>query len=262
MTPEWHHVAWVNSGGYRGSFKWRRKPSIGKGLAKCETLPASKPINSGLRFQENIPSILRCRAMLPGIQHPAIIRLSLQHPQQPLGDTAKARSMSKSGSDLFIVDNSDSDWKVHRYLKEWCQLSKAIDVATGFFEVGGLLTLDGSWQTVPEIRILMGDEVSRRTKQAFADGLTEIAARLDRSIDEEKAKDDFIQGVPAIVAALRSGQIKFRVYRKDKFHANAYITHAQSEVVGSAALVGSSNLTHPGNRVPPRTRPRLHHHLG
>lgn len=154
--------------------------------------------------------------------------------------------MSKSGSDLFIVDNSDSDWKVHRYLKEWCELSKAIDVATGFFEVGGLLTLDGAWQTVPEIRILMGDEVSKRTRKAFADGLTEITLRLDESIEDEKSKDDFIQGVPAIVAALKSGQIKCRVYRKDKFHAKAYITHAQSEVVGSAALVGSSNLTYPG----------------
>jgi hypothetical protein len=154
--------------------------------------------------------------------------------------------MSRSGSDLFIVDNSDSDWKVHRYLREWCELSKAIDIATGFFEVGGLLTLDGAWQTVPEIRILMGDEVSKRTKKAFADGITEISARLDQSIDQEKAKDDFIKGVPAIVSALQSGQIKCRVYRKDKFHAKAYITHAQSAVVGSAALVGSSNLTYPG----------------
>lgn len=154
--------------------------------------------------------------------------------------------MSKSGSDLFIVDNSDSDWKVQRYLKEWCHLSKAIDVATGFFEVGGLLTLDGSWQTVPEIRILMGDEVSKRTKKAFIDGLAEISDRLDQSIEEEKRKDDFIKGVPAIVAALHSGQIQCRVYRKDKFHAKAYITHAESEVVGSAALVGSSNLTYPG----------------
>ncbi len=73
--------------------------------------------------------------------------------------------MGKSGSDLFIVDNSDSDWKVHRYLHDWCHLSKAIDVATGFFEVGGLLALDGAWQTVPGIRILMGDEVSKRTKK-------------------------------------------------------------------------------------------------
>lgn len=136
----------------------------------------------------------------------------------------KSSCVSRSGSDLFIVDNSDSDWKLHRHLKEWCELSKAINVATGYFEVGGLLTLNGAWQTVPEIRILMGDEVSKRTKRALSDGLTEIAARLDQSIDVEKAKDDFIKGVPAIVAALQTGQIKCRVYRKDKFQAKAYIT--------------------------------------
>ena len=154
--------------------------------------------------------------------------------------------MSRSGSDLFIVDNSDSDWKVHRYLMEWCHYSKALDVATGFFEVGGLLALDGAWQTVSQIRILMGDEVSKRTRKAFADGLIEISQRLDNSIEDEKRKDDFIKGVPAIVAALADGQIQCRVYRKDKFHAKAYITHAEMEVIGSAALVGSSNLTYPG----------------
>jgi hypothetical protein len=154
--------------------------------------------------------------------------------------------MSRPGSDLFIVDNSDSDWKVHRYLFDWCRLSKAIDVATGFFEIGGLLALDGAWQTVPKIRILMGDEISKRTKKAFTDGLAAISQRLDNSIELEKRKDDFLKGVPAIVAALASGQIQCRVYRKDKFHAKAYITHAEMEVVGSAALVGSSNLTYPG----------------
>ena len=43
---------------------------------------------------------------------------------------------SKSGSELFIVDNSDTDWKVLRYLHDWCQLSKAIDMAIGCFETG------------------------------------------------------------------------------------------------------------------------------
>jgi hypothetical protein len=43
--------------------------------------------------------------------------------------------MSKSASELFIVDNSDSDWKVRSYLSEWCGLSRAIDIATGYFEV-------------------------------------------------------------------------------------------------------------------------------
>ncbi len=52
--------------------------------------------------------------------------------------------------------------------------------------------------------------------------------------------------MPAIVDAIRSGKITCRVYRKEKFHAKAYITHARLEVVGSSALVGSSNLTFPG----------------
>ena len=53
--------------------------------------------------------------------------------------------MSKTGSELFIVDNTNSDWKVRRYLHDWCDISKAVDVATGYFEVGGLLALEGAW---------------------------------------------------------------------------------------------------------------------
>ena len=41
-------------------------------------------------------------------------------------------------------------------------------------------------------------------------------------------------------------RLRCRVYRKDKFHAKAYITHARLEVVGSSALVGSANFTYPG----------------
>jgi phosphatidylserine/phosphatidylglycerophosphate/cardiolipin synthase-like enzyme len=52
--------------------------------------------------------------------------------------------------------------------------------------------------------------------------------------------------VPAIIAALRSGRIECRVYDRDKFHAKAYITHSKLEIIGSQALVGSSNFTKPG----------------
>lgn len=151
-----------------------------------------------------------------------------------------------TGSDLFIVDNSDADWKGMRYLHDWCGLSKAIDIATGYFEIGALLGLDQEWQKVDTIRILMGDEVSRRTQAAFAEGLNKIKARLNHSLEEEKEKNDFLSGVSAIVDAIRSGKIQCRVYRKKKFHAKTYITHARQEVVGSFALVGSSNFTYPG----------------
>jgi hypothetical protein len=131
---------------------------------------------------------------------------------------------SKAGSELFIVDNSDEAWKVVRYLHDWCQLSKAIDIATGYFEISALLGLRDEWQKVEQIRILMGDEVSLRTKASFTEGLAKVRERLDGSLESEKSKNDFLVGIPAIVEAIRSGKIACRVYRKAKFHGKAYIT--------------------------------------
>jgi len=153
---------------------------------------------------------------------------------------------SKTGSELFIVDNSDADWKAQRYLHDWCQISKQLDVATGYFEIGSLLSLGNAWQKVDNIRILMGDEVSLRTRRAFEDGLSKATRTLDESIEATKETNDFLVGVPAIVEGIRSGKIACRVYRKDKFHAKGYITHGRLDVVGASALVGSSNFTYPG----------------
>jgi superfamily II DNA or RNA helicase len=148
--------------------------------------------------------------------------------------------------DLFVVDNSDSEWKLQKYLSEWCELSTSFDIATGYFEIGSLLSLEEKWQQLKKIRILMGDEVSKRTKQAFVEGLSHITSKLDNSIEKEKEDNDFLEGVPAIVDGIRKKNIECRVYRKKKFHAKAYITHSRFDVVGSAALVGSSNFTVPG----------------
>ena len=149
------------------------------------------------------------------------------------------------GNDLFIVDNSDSDWKVKRYLHEWADIAHSFDIATGYFEIGALLALDGQWQKLEKLRILMGDEVSPRTKKALVAG-AEAIKKLDDSIEKEKEANDFLSGVPAIVEAIRNKKIECRIYTKNKFHAKAYITHAKHAVVGSSALVGSSNFTLPG----------------
>ena len=150
------------------------------------------------------------------------------------------------GSDLFVIDNSHDEWTVLRYLNGWCKLSKSIDVATAYFEIGSLLDLEEEWQKVDSIRVLMGDEVTRKTKAAFAEALSQRTHKLDVSLEAEKTENDFLDGVPAIADAIRSGKIQFRVYRKTKFHAKAYITHGREEVIGSFALVGSSNFTRPG----------------
>src|SRR5437764_12561590 len=117
------------------------------------------------------------------------------------------KKSSKTGSELCIVDNSDEDWKVLRYLHDWCQISRSIDIATGYFEIGALLGLKDEWQKVDQIRVLMGDEVSRRTRAAFAEGLAQVRGRLDSSLETEKLKNDFLAGIPAIVEGIRSRKI-------------------------------------------------------
>jgi hypothetical protein len=149
--------------------------------------------------------------------------------------------------ELFIVDNSVSGWTGLRYLEEWTGIARSFDIATGYFEIGALLALDGKWQGLDKIRILMGAETTQRTRKALLEAVRLRALQmLDGSIEADKAENPFLRGVPAILKALQSGQIECRVYDKDKFHAKAYITHAKLEVVGAQALVGSSNFTAPG----------------
>jgi integrase len=143
----------------------------------------------------------------------------------------------KTGADLLVVDN-ESEWRVERYLRDWTEIADSFDIATGYFEIGGLLALDGSWQKLNGLRILMGDEVSLRTKKAMLDGIAKARKVLDDSLEVEKEKNDFLSGVPAIVEAIRNKKIRCRIYTKDKFHAKAYITHAWHRLAIRCGLKG------------------------
>ena len=79
-----------------------------------------------------------------------------------------------TGRGLFIVDNSVAGWTGPRYLEEWAGIARAFDIATGFFEIGALLALDGKWQGLEKIRVLMGAETTHRTRQAL---LAQYAAK-------------------------------------------------------------------------------------
>src|SRR3990172_3765248 len=192
--------------------------------------------NKKARLSKSQPS-------LPNVPPPQMGEIKKQPPVK-----SKQRSSSEPrGADLFIIDNSDEQWKAVRYLYDWCEISRALDIATGYFEIGALLSLDGQWQKLEQIRILMGDEVSKRTYNAFEKALAGLKGQLDQSIEQEKEKNDFLMGVPAIVEALQpGGKITCKVYRERKFHAKAYITYPRLDVIGATALVGSSNFTYPG----------------
>jgi len=48
---------------------------------------------------------------------------------------------------------------------------------------------------------------------------------LDKSIEDEKDKNEFLYGLPAVYEALKTKKIECRVFDKSKFHAKAFITH-------------------------------------
>ena len=121
--------------------------------------------------------------------------------------------------------------------------TKAFDVATGYFEIGALLGLDGVWQNLEQLRILMGDEMTKRTRTELVQA---ACSQSDLSIEEAKEEDDFLLGLPAIREAIKSKQIVPKVYTKAKFHAKLYLMHTDVQSLSNYAVVGSSNFTAPG----------------
>ncbi len=159
-------------------------------------------------------------------------------------------------SNLYIVDNANDEQTVRKYLREWCPISKQMDIATGYLEVGGFLTLDSEWQKLDKVRIILGNEMTKRTKDVIDKAVDYLLETVKSSIDKEQEKNEFLIGVPAILDGLKSGKIECRVIDKKKFHAKAYITYFRDEykaqfptamnVPDGYALVGSSNFTGAG----------------
>jgi superfamily II DNA/RNA helicase len=118
-----------------------------------------------------------------------------------------------------------------------------MDVATGVFEVGSFLLLEGLWQDLGRIRILMGDETTKTTKKVIVEAL--LKTSID-SIEREKERDDALTGLPAVRDAIAKKNILLRTYSKAKFHAKSYLMESKEATPVDFAIVGSSNFTRPG----------------
>ena len=95
-----------------------------------------------------------------------------------------------SKTDLHIVDNASEARTVQDYLGKWCSIADKMDIATGYLEIGGLLELDGEWQKVDKIRILLGDEVTVRTAETIRKAVDRMIGRVRTSVDDEQRQND------------------------------------------------------------------------
>jgi hypothetical protein len=107
-----------------------------------------------------------------------------------------------------LIDNIQTN-TLRKTLETLLPQSVSLDVATGTFEIGAFLSLGETWQHLDGIRLLMGDETTRRTKEQIVEALQEIT---NDSLESVKEKDDTLQGLAAVRQAIRRGQIEVRVY--------------------------------------------------
>jgi hypothetical protein len=63
-----------------------------------------------------------------------------------------------------IIDNRSNNRVLHALQRVLPNLQR-MDIATGVFEIGSFLLLEGLWQDLKRILILMGDETTGRTKR-------------------------------------------------------------------------------------------------
>ncbi|HUU20740.1 MAG TPA: SNF2-related protein [Sedimentisphaerales bacterium] len=141
-----------------------------------------------------------------------------------------------------IIDNRGEN-KVLRALQKLLPHLQKMDIATGVFEIGSFLLLEGLWQELDKIRILMGDETTRRTKREIVQALLDVS---NESIEREKERDDALTGLAAVRQAIGDKQIALRTYSKAKFHAKSYLMESKVASPVDFAIVGSSNFSRPG----------------
>ncbi|MFC1737755.1 helicase-related protein [Planctomycetota bacterium] len=141
-----------------------------------------------------------------------------------------------------IIDNRNDNTVLQALQKLLPNLQK-MDIATGIFEVGSLLQLEGLWQQLDKIRVLMGNETTKTTKKVIVEGLIK---KSNESIERQKEKDDALTGLAAVRQAITDKQIALRTYSKAKFHAKSYLMESKEASPVDFAIVGSSNFTRPG----------------
>lgn len=147
-----------------------------------------------------------------------------------------------SGKLPTIIDNQ-GEVTLRDAIAQLAETTRQLDVATGFFELGSLLSLEGKWQRMGSIRIVLGDPASRKTRRELVEA---FQRGNEESLEQCKERDDTLSGIEAIRNGLDTGAISVRAYTRERFHAKCYLFHTEPPNPVDFAVVGSSNFTRPG----------------
>ena len=133
------------------------------------------------------------------------------------------------------------------------------DVLVGYFRSSGYFKLRPLLENVASIRILVGIDVDKITKEMHADGLALFKGDREKSIKDWQGK--FIadvheanyeqqteQGIKQFIADIQTGQVQIKAHPSRAIHAKIYIFRPDdyNPHKGGSVITGSSNLTDAG----------------
>jgi hypothetical protein len=103
-------------------------------------------------------------------------------------------------NDPYIVDNDASERSVKKNLGEGRVIYR--QVATGYFEIGGLLDLDRKWQKPEKTKIALWLEVTKRIRKAIEETANYFLKGMDKSTGGKKDKYEFLLSLSSTFSSL------------------------------------------------------------
>ena len=149
----------------------------------------------------------------------------------------------------YVIDNQSN-----RRADVLCEIlakhgSKALDIATAYFNLRGFTLLQQGLQGLGSFRLLLGDE----PQDGESVGLRPRAAScLVQELNAAPFDEATLRAVEDLIAFLRRNVVGVRAYQQGFLHAKSYIFYGDLPMGGAdrfqpvAAIVGSSNFTGAG----------------
>ena len=139
-----------------------------------------------------------------------------------------------------IIDNQDV--KLCDVLNELVNQKSSVYIATAYFNLAGFQLIKDKLKHAKEVKILIGKDQS--LEQILPKKLieTKIQEEIEEKIDEKQT----VNVINEFLSFIKKDNVEIKIFKDGFFHGKFYIIDGGIPVLGSIAIVGSSNFTYSG----------------
>lgn len=142
--------------------------------------------------------------------------------------------------DSTIIDNNTA--KLFEELRKILAEQKSLDIASGYFNIGGFQLVKDAIKSVERLRLLIGKTPEfddRRKPDLFPARADEYALSMREDLEKEPYKREGTDATRELIEFLQRDAVEVRIYEKGFLHGKAYI-------FDKLVILGSSNFTYSG----------------